>query len=536
MSIGQKFLLLIGLAIIGPLTVGILGMVEMWQMDQGQAFTNARIIPGIRVVHKIESDFQNTQVALLYHILNTEKDRMAEQEKAIGELRRTQKATLASYDAFITDDEDRKLRDTSARLMEEYFFMVDQIVALSQANMDEPARSLAEENKPMIDLLIGNIAKHVRYKESQARAHGEESHGAYLLGTRLMLGVILLGVVSCGLLGHRLYRSVTGSLKAMLTTFEQIGRELDFTVRLPADSGDEIGQTQRALNGLLEKLQASFRQVGAMTSQLTAAAERMASNSSQMSAASMRQSEAASSIAGTVQELAVSAEQAAASAETARQLSAESLTKARESARVIRETVDDINGIAETVAISSSQVRRLDESSTRIDAVVSVIKDVAEQTNLLALNAAIEAARAGEQGRGFAVVADEVRKLAERTAHSTHEIWTNISQMHDTAQETVEGIQAMVGKVETGVARANLADREMQQVGTSTQSIASMVAEIAAAVSRQKDANQGIAVQIEGIADMSRQNNRAAENSALTAAELAGLAREMESAVKAYRV
>ncbi|HLO61492.1 MAG TPA: methyl-accepting chemotaxis protein, partial [Azonexus sp.] len=243
-----------------------------------------------------------------------------------------------------------------------------------------------------------------------------------------------------------------------------------------------------------------------------------------------------SSIAETVQELAVSAEHAADSAETARQLSEESLAKARDSARVIRETVDDINGIAETVAVSSSQVKRLDESSTRIDAVVSVIKDVAEQTNLLALNAAIEAARAGEQGRGFAVVADEVRKLAERTAHSTHEIWTNISQMHDTAHETVEGIQAMVGKVETGVARANLADREMQQVGTSTQAIASMVADIAAAVSRQKDANQGIAEQIAGIADMSRQNNRAAENSAQTAGELARLAREMESAVKAYRV
>src|SRR6185369_5094940 len=199
-----------------------------------------------------------------------------------------------------------------------------------------------------------------------------------------------------------------------------------------------------------------------------------------------------------VQELAVSAEQAAAGAETARQLSEESLTKARESARVIRETVDDINGIAETVAVSSAQVRRLDESSTRIDAVVSVIKDVADQTNLLALNAAIEAARAGEQGRGFAVVADEVRKLAERTAHSTHEIGTNISQMHDTAQETVEGIQAMVGKVETGVARATLADSEMQQVGASSQAIAGMVGDIAAAVDRQKDANLGIARQIEG--------------------------------------
>ncbi|HLO64361.1 MAG TPA: methyl-accepting chemotaxis protein, partial [Azonexus sp.] len=301
MSIGQKFLLLIGLAIIGPLTVGILGMAEMWQMDEGQAFTNTRIIPGIRLVHKIESDFQETQAALLYHILSQEKGRMSALEKTIAELRQSQKETFAGYETYITDDEDRKLRDTSARLMEEYFYMVDNIIPLSQANIDEPARTLAEENKEMIDQLIANIAQHVQYKEKQARAHGDEAHAAYTLGTRLMTGVILLGVVSCGLLGYRLYRSVTGSLKAMLGTFETIGRELDFTVRLPADSGDEIGQTQRALNGLLDKLQASFRQICTMTTQLTTAAERMAGNSDQMSAASTRQSEAASSIAETVQ-------------------------------------------------------------------------------------------------------------------------------------------------------------------------------------------------------------------------------------------
>lgn len=536
MSIGRKFLLLIGLAVIGPLTVGMLGMLEMRQMDNGQAFTNGMTIPGIRIVHKIESDFRDTRIALLYHILNTETDRKAEQEKRIADLHQELQAALKSYDAYVTDEQDKKLRDVTGMLMQEYFFMSEQVIALSRGHMDEAARSLAEENKPMIEQLNANISKHVEYKESQARQQGELAHNAYIVGTRLMAGVILLGIVSSTLLGGMLYRSVTGSLQKMLSMFERVGRELDFTARLPASSRDEIGKTENALNALLERLQGSIRHICEITVQLNSAAERMATNASQMSEASINQREAANHIANTVQELTVSAEEAASRADNAKQLSEESLIKARESADVIRLTVADINSISETVSISSNQVRRLDESSTRIDAVVSVIKDVAEQTNLLALNAAIEAARAGEHGRGFAVVADEVRKLAERTAHSTDEIWTNISQMHATAHETVEGIQAVANKVENGVARANEADREMQGIGASSQSVARMVSDIAIAVARQKDANLDIAAQVQGIADMSRQNSRAAESTAATAVELARLAREMSGAVKSYCV
>ena len=203
---------------------------------------------------------------------------------------------------------------------------------------------------------------------------------------------------------------------------------------------------------------------------------------------------------------------------------------------MIGQTVSDIQDIALTVNEAAELIHGLELHSQQISNVVAVIKEVADQTNLLALNAAIEAARAGEQGRGFAVVADEVRKLAERTSSSTKEIADTIDTMRSGARNAVTGMQGVVDKVAIGVERAQQANDSIKLIGAGSRNAVAMVEEIAAAIREQGSATNNIATQVERIAQMSEESSAAAGHSAIARQHLDPLAAEMRRIVSAYRL
>jgi len=322
----------------------------------------------------------------------------------------------------------------------------------------------------------------------------------------------------------------------MVEAIQRIDKDLDLTARIPVSSQDEVGQTIEAFNHLTERLQHSLKDIANHTSAVSSAANRVASASHQMSVSSSQQSESAAHMAATVEEMTVSINHVADRAADANRLSTTSGERAQVGANIIGHTVSDINSIADTVGAASGQISQLEQYSERINSVVSVIKEVADQTNLLALNAAIEAARAGEQGRGFAVVADEVRKLAERTTASTQEIGGTIAEMQEGAKLAVQGIQAVVDKVGAGVEQAEKANEAMQDIGGSSQETVTMVSEISDAIREQSIATTSIAQQVERIAQMSEENSAASQSTSDTAAELARLVGEMQSVVSQYKV
>ena len=172
----------------------------------------------------------------------------------------------------------------------------------------------------------------------------------------------------------------------------------------------------------------------------------------------------------------------------------------------------------------------------QISSVIQVIREIADQTNLLALNAAIEAARAGEQGRGFAVVADEVRKLAERAARSTEEITVTVGQVRETAHTMAGNMGRTVECVNGSVAHADGAGQAIRQIGEESQRTVEMVGEIADAIKEQSRASQSVAEMVEQIAQMAEESAVAANRSAEVAADLNGLATEMEKVIDGYRL
>ncbi len=332
-------------------------------------------------------------------------------------------------------------------------------------------------------------------------------------------------------------RFVVGPLTEMNASLAEIAKgEGDLTRRLQVAGRDEIGQTAATFNAMLATIAQLVRQVGESAGQVTSSARQLSSGAVQVADGSRRQNEHSGQVAAAVENVAEGIASVAASAERVHGRSQESLRRSGEGAQTLVRLVAEVDQAEAAVRQMADSVEHFVDSSTSITTMTQEVREIAEQTNLLALNAAIEAARAGEQGRGFAVVADEVRKLAEKSARSAGEIdsvTTSLSRQSVAVREAVhaglehlESSRAAVAMVSTAIAAAN----------ESVVAVGHGLDEIAEATEQQRTASAEVAAGIEAIAEMARDNNAAVETTADAAREMERLAVELQQAVSRFRV
>jgi len=535
MTIAKRLAILILVAVVGLIVVGLFGLRQMGAIDANLKYANENSIPSIRKVANMDSSFLRMRVAVLGFLVSSEEQRPI-YEKRIEAAKQEIDQHIRDYEKLLSDDKDKQYLDTTRALVKDYIPLLDVALSATKAGQPDKAKAGMGPAGEISKKISENIEAHAKYNESLAEQEVQKAEDAYSSGKTVSTLVILLAIALTGTMGFLLYSHVTSSLGGMVEIFSRIESSLDFTGRLPVKGEDEVAKAAGAFNRLLDRLQGSLKEISRHTTAVNSAANRVATSSSQMSIASSQQSEAASSMAATVEEMTVSINHVADRAREANELSLSSGEQAQRGESIIGQTVSGINGIAETVRSAADQIACLEQQSERISHVVAVIKEVADQTNLLALNAAIEAARAGEQGRGFAVVADEVRKLAERTTQSTQEIGKTIAEMQTSAQSAVQGIRQVVDKVEAGVSSAEQANVAIQAIGSSSRQAVDMVGDISDAIREQSMASTSIAQQVEHIAQMSEENSSASSATSDTAGELAGLAEEMHRVVAQYRV
>ncbi len=332
-----------------------------------------------------------------------------------------------------------------------------------------------------------------------------------------------------------LSRTICPPLARAAAVAQQVGAG-DLTVRVDAKSNDEIGDLAKGINIMIDKTAEVIGNVLTSANEVASAATEIAASSEEVAGGMNEQSSQITQVSAAVEQMSASVMEVAKKSGDASHSAQQSGEIATQGGKVVEETIQGMTSISEAVSRSAASVQELGKRGEQIGEIIAVINDIADQTNLLALNAAIEAARAGEHGRGFAVVADEVRKLADRTTKATQEIGESITAIQTETQGAVDTMNAGTQQVDVGVTKATQAGDALRQIVASAQDVATMIQSIAASAEQQSAAAEEVSSSVDSISQVTRQASEGTNQAATAAAQLSVKSEQLLQLVRRFKV
>jgi methyl-accepting chemotaxis protein len=408
-------------------------------------------------------------------------------------------------------------------------------IALEHFRQTKDAHAADREVKGMDRAPTDLLDKAVELLNQRARDKFEqENASASREQSLLTVGLTIVGLA----LGLCAWKVVNGIVRRLDRTVAYVGlvADGDLTATIADDDrDDELGQLSRVMGKMIHSLQEIIQRVNGLSENLAGSSEeiavsaqKIAENSNQQRAGTAQISTAMHEMSVTVQQISDGSREAAAHTTHVEEL-------ARDGNAVVQHALESIKSLAHSVESSCERIGELGNRSAEIGKIIDVIDEIADQTNLLALNAAIEAARAGEQGRGFAVVADEVRKLAERTGRATKEITETISCMQRELRDATEAMKSDMTKTEHALEASNQTDKSLQAIVDATRLAQSMTRQIADAANEQSSASAEINQSMQGISDMAENSSMAAQEASRACHLLAQTAVDLRAVLHYFR-
>jgi methyl-accepting chemotaxis protein len=537
MKVRTKIFLLVGLLGFVALFVGIFGILGMKDAKDGlKTVYNDRVVP-LRQL-KVIADMYAVNIAETAHKVRDGNlswpEGLRNIEEAEQEIHSNWKAYLATFQV----EEEKKLIEEANPLLQKSESSISKLKGILQRQDKGALNEYAgRELYPIIDPISEKFRSFINVQCEVARSEYNKASATYKRDVIAFAMTIVIGLLSACLFTIFIIHQIMITLGGEPHELENIAKKIsDGELCIQFDNGRQAVGAYAAIKDMTEKLKQVLSEVkcssdnlASASLELSAGSERMARGVTEQAGRANQISTASNQMSQTIADVAKNSSNIAAS-------TSDTLRVADNGQEIVSKSVEEVKAIAETVNESAKLMWSLGERSKQIGEIVNVIKDIADQTNLLALNAAIEAARAGEQGRGFAVVADEVRKLAERTAKATSEISGMIGAIQEEMDQAVASMEEGTNRVEDGVEFSVQAGGALKNIVGSVTSLQSMVQQIAAATEEMSTASEQISGDIETIANVSKETLVSSGQMSQASSDLTKLAGNLQNAVGIFRI
>ncbi|MBJ2318259.1 methyl-accepting chemotaxis protein [Pseudomonas sp. MPR-AND1B] len=528
----------LGFAFIGALML-LLGVFALNQMSKIRAATEditSASVPSIRALDEFTQLTLRLRV-LSYRLLTNREPDVQQKTLEAFELRNQQIRTAQDiYEKLITSTEERSAYNEYVRLLGQYRQIEERMKSLSRANQVNELRSLLNtellDNSEQVNAVLTRL---LDINNDDANATNQRAKDQYDMAFDLVVGLLVVATALTLLFAWLLTRSITLPIAQALEAAEEVA-EGNLTRPITVDGNDEAGRLLAAMAKMQHKLRDTLQRIAGSATQLASAAEELNAVTDESARGLTQQNNEIEQAATAVNEMTSAVEEVARNAVSTSEASRNATTSAGDGRDLVQETVSAIERMSTDVQATASLIGDLANESRDIGKVLDVIRGLADQTNLLALNAAIEAARAGEAGRGFAVVADEVRALAHRTQQSTSEIERMIGSIQTGTEHAVDSMRNSTERAESTLNIARGAGLSLDTINTAIVEINERNLVIASAAEEQAQVAREVDRNLVNIRDLSVQSATGASQTSAASGELSRLAVDLNGMVGRFRL